>query len=397
MPGTHEQSLHAPGRYPRIAVPSRPAVVAAVGLAILAILAYLAAGALAVFVVALILAVILDPLVTRIAALGVRRSVAAALVVAALTILTAIVGLIVALAVAAEGPTFLGAIPDWVERFMASYRDASIPTQLRAVVDALIADGARSLADADLAGAALNLISSTVGAVMVVFGLLPFFLFFVLSDRPRTVTAVIAAIPPRWRGDTVAVARIGLRSLASYLRGEGILMVLLSILTWIGLQLASGVVDARIGEFALFLTLVAAFSELIPMLGPWIAAAPAIVFALSLGPEAALAVAVVYLVVAIIEGQILVPLVQGRQFAIHPAAIGIALVIGSTLAGLLGTILALPVLAAGLETYRYVFRRSTGELPAPETDESQRMESSLPAHQIPTLPSRPTPSTSAGV
>jgi predicted PurR-regulated permease PerM len=358
-----------PAPYPRVSMPSRPALVAGIGVAIVAGLAYLASGALAVFVIALILAVILDPVVTRIAMRGVRRSLAAAGVVLGLTSATAIVGIVAVLAVASEAATFVRAIPAWVDGLMGSYRQAPLPAEMRAVMDAVITDGASSLAEADLAGAALDVASHALELIAVIFGLLPFFLFYVLSSRPRTVGGLIHAIPARWRGDVVAVGRIALRSLAAYLRGEAILIALLSILTWVGLQLVSASVDPRIGEFALFLTLIAGFSELIPIVGPWIGAAPAIAFALTLGPEATFAVAALYLIIAIIEGQILVPLVQGRQFAIHPAAIGVAMVIGTTLAGLLGAIIALPVLAAGLETYRYVFRRATGEEAAPTIDE----------------------------
>jgi predicted PurR-regulated permease PerM len=351
-----------------ISVPSRPTIVAAGALFLVAALAYAAAGALVVFVLALIIAVVLDPLVTRISAHGPRRSLVAAGVVITVTLLAAISGLVVGVKVAGQAGDFLRALPRWVREALAWYATAPLPSELRSVTDALIANAARSVSNADLVGTLIDAMTNGLGVVLWVFGLLPFFLFFVLSDRPRTVQRVVSSIPAEWRGDAVAIAEIALRSLAAYVRSEAVLMVLLAGLTWLGVQGVALLVDPRISSFALFLTLIAAFSELIPLLGPWIAAAPAMLFAVTLSPETALAVAVVYLVIAIIEGQVLVPLVEGRHFSLHPAAVGIALVVGGAVAGLLGTILALPVLASGIEIFRYVFRRSTGEIRPPNSD-----------------------------
>jgi predicted PurR-regulated permease PerM len=359
----HTTGMVSKPTYPRLSVPSRPAIVAAAGVAVVGFVFYLAGPALTVFVVGTLVAVVLDPIVTWLTRRGLPRTMSAAVVVVVATLVTAATGLLVAIRVIAETTSFGAAVPGWIQRVREWYLNASMSTDLRALVDAAGRDMSRRVADVDLSAIALDLGSSAISLLLITFGLLPFFLFFVLADRPRRVRHLIAAIPSPWRRDIVAMGDIVIRSLTSYLRGEAMLMALLGVLTWAGLQGLAAAVDPRLGEFALFLAFLAAASELLPMIGPWIATAPAIAFAATVSPEATVAVGGLYLLIAIIEGQFLVPVIQGRQFSLHPIAVAVALVTGGAVMGLLGAIIALPVLAAGSEIFRYVFRRST--MPGP--------------------------------
>ncbi len=137
-------------------------------------------------------------------------------------------------------------------------------------------------------------------------------------------------------------------------------MVLLGALTWAGLMLLSLIVDARIASYALFLAIVAAFSELIPLLGPWIAAIPAVVFGITLGPVPLVAIGALYIVVSFFEGNVMVPAIEGRSFALRSTIVAPALAIGFAVGGAFGAVLALPVTSAARDVYLYVFRRSTG-------------------------------------
>jgi predicted PurR-regulated permease PerM len=142
-------------------------------------------------------------------------------------------------------------------------------------------------------------------------------------------------------------------------------MVALGLITWAGLMLLSVTVDERIAQFALFLAVVAAFSELIPTFGPIIALVPALLFGLTLGPGPFVAILVLYIVIMFVEGQVLVPTIEGEQFEIHPAWVLVLILAGLALVGPLGAILALPVAAAGRDVFAYVFRRSAGLEPNP--------------------------------
>jgi hypothetical protein len=127
--------------------------------------------------------------------------------------------------------------------------------------------------------------------------------------------------------------------------------------TFAGLIALSVSVDPVFGRFALLLALVAGFLELLPIIGPIIAAVPAILLAATAGPQAVAAAFLLYLLVQQVENNLLVPKIQGDAVALHPSAVMFALVVGGAIAGLMGAILALPITAAGRDVLAYLFAR----------------------------------------
>jgi len=103
--------------------------------------------------------------------------------------------------------------------------------------------------------------------------------------------------------------------------------------------------------------------EWFPIIGPIIAAIPAILIGLSIGFPAAIAAAVLYTAIQQLENNILVPKVMGDAVELHPAVMILALVVGGGLFGIGGAILAAPTVAAGRDLYRYGFHRLGGKPP----------------------------------
>ena len=126
-------------------------------------------------------------------------------------------------------------------------------------------------------------------------------------------------------------------------------------MTFLGLMFLSVTVDPIFGRYAVLLSVIAGILELLPVIGPIIAAVPAILLAATAGLEAVVA-AFSHLAVQQLENYLLVPKIQG-DVKLHPAVILFALIVGGSLAGLLGAILALPVTAAARDVVRYLFRR----------------------------------------
>ena len=100
-----------------------------------------------------------------------------------------------------------------------------------------------------------------------------------------------------------------------------------------------------------------------PIIGPIIAAVPAVLLAATAGLEAVVASLVLYTLIQQLENTFLVPRIQGQAVELHPAAVIFAIIIGGSLAGLLGAILALPLLAAFRDVVRYLFRRLSPAAP----------------------------------
>jgi predicted PurR-regulated permease PerM len=198
---------------------------------------------------------------------------------------------------------------------------------------------------------------SIVGAL---FGyiILPVWAFYLLKDRVRLTGVFDRGLPPAWRPDVWATIRVVERVFGQWVRGQLLLGVTVAVATFAGLTLLSALVDPVFGRYAVLLSIIAGVLELLPIIGPIIAAIPAVLLAATAGLEATIASLVLYTAIQQLENYILVPKIQGDAVQLHPAAVIFALIVGGSLAGLLGAILALPVVAAFRDVVRYLFRRA---------------------------------------
>ena len=105
------------------------------------------------------------------------------------------------------------------------------------------------------------------------------------------------------------------------------------------------------------LTYSAALTAATSIIGPIIAAVPAVLLALTAGVDVAIAALILYTGIQQLENYFLVPKIQGDAVELHPSAVMFALVIGGAIAGLLGAILARPSTAAARDGFRYLFHR----------------------------------------
>lgn len=121
--------------------------------------------------------------------------------------------------------------------------------------------------------------------------------------------------------------------------GQIILSVFIFGLTYIGLSIL-GV------KYALFLALIAGLLEVVPYVGPFLAAIPAVFFALIQSPALVVGVIILYIIIQKTEGYVLVPKVMEKTVGTSPLVVLLALLIGFKLAGVLGLLLAVPLAGA---------------------------------------------------
>lgn len=121
--------------------------------------------------------------------------------------------------------------------------------------------------------------------------------------------------------------------------GQFLLSVFIFVLTFIGLTLL-GV------DYALFLALIAGLLEIVPYIGPFLAAVPAVFFALVQSPPLVIGVIILYIVIQKTEGYVIVPKVMQKTVGTSPLVVLLALLIGYKLAGILGILLAVPMASA---------------------------------------------------
>jgi predicted PurR-regulated permease PerM len=334
-------------------------------------LLWTARGALPAFFIGLALAFVLDPIVTFLARQGAPRWAGVIVAyVAVVLVLWAVIAFAVP-PIARQTREFieqlpaLGAAVGDIERGLVEwYQALPLPDELRAAVDAQVAASGQAVADVVRALLAPTL-TAVLRAATFVFGLvvIPVWLFFVLKDREGFSRTVAGALPPAWRPDAenllALLARVGGR----WVRGQLLLGASIFLATVIGLTILTVIGFGEFGQFTLVLALIAGVLEWFPIIGPIIAAVPAILIGLSISFPAAAAAALLYTAIQQLENNILVPKVLGDAIELHPAVMILALVVGGALFGIGGAILAAPVVASGRDLYRYGFHRLGGQPP----------------------------------
>jgi predicted PurR-regulated permease PerM len=179
-----------------------------------------------------------------------------------------------------------------------------------------------------------------------------FLALYLLADPGRAKALVYALVPRTYH---IKLARILLELkviVGGYMRGQVITSVAITIFTF-GLLTVFKVDDA------LALAMFAGLTDVIPFVGGYVASAPAILSVSGQGTGAILIVAIGMFLYQEFESRILVPRVYGRTLRLSPALVLVALLVGGTLLGILGALLALPV-AAGLQM---IVRELRVELP----------------------------------
>lgn len=194
------------------------------------------------------------------------------------------------------------------------------------------------------------------GVVQLVFILIA--AFYLVKDADRLIGQLDQLAPPDYREDFVRLRMQITAVWNAFLRGQLILSLAMVVITT--------VVDMAVGlPYAILMGLIAGVMEFIPNLGPILALIPAVLVALIQGSNflplsnlwfAAL-VFVLYLIIQQVEGNLLLPRIIGRSVNLHPLVILIGVVVGGSLAGILGMLLAAPVIATLRVVAHYVFYR----------------------------------------
>lgn len=191
----------------------------------------------------------------------------------------------------------------------------------------------------------VSVVSSTAG-VIVSFIALPVFLFYVLKDWEKIKNSFYSAFAPQMAVHVRGVMGVIDKVLGRWIRAQLILSAVVGLLTFIGLM-ALGI------KLAPALAALQGLMEFVPILGPWIGGAIGVIVVLAIAPQKVIWVVVVYLAVQLLENILLVPRIHGSYMRIHPAAILVLLPIGAFIAGLWGIILVVPLTATAIELIDY--------------------------------------------
>ena len=330
-----------------------------------------ARGALPAFVIGLALAFVLDPAVTFLERRGVPRWSGVLLSYAGVAVVIWALAAFALPPFARQSRDFIARLPELgaavgdLQRGIDEwYRSLPLPADMRESLDAAIgrAEAAFGEAIRGFLGPAVGTLVRTIG-FLIGLVVIPIWLFFVLKDRERLPRAIARALPPGWRADALNVLALLARVGGRWVRGQLLLGVAIFLATVVGLTALNLAGFREFGAFTLVLALIAGVLEWFPIIGPIVAAIPAILIGITISPAAAIAAVILYTAIQQLENNLLVPKILGDAVELHPAVLIVALVAGGALFGIGGAILAAPVVAAGRDLYRYTFQRLADQPP----------------------------------
>jgi predicted PurR-regulated permease PerM len=208
---------------------------------------------------------------------------------------------------------------------------------------------------------------STVGWVIIVLILS----FYIVKDYQVLWGSIIQAAPRAYHADLQRLGQEISVTWNAFLRGQLILGFIIGSITFV-VALVIGLPNA------LILGLIAGLLEFIPNIGPALAAIPAILIALfqtdtswvgqRMGPVwFTFTVLVIYIVIQQTENIVLVPRIIGRSLNLHPFVVFLGAIAGASVAGILGILIAAPILASSRLILMYIYRKLLDQPPFSET------------------------------
>lgn len=235
-----------------------------------------------------------------------------------------------------------------------------IPPEISSAVTVNIDKAAATMVDAlqKGVGGTIRTLWQTLSFILGMI-IIPFWLFYVLNDQAKGHRAFYRLVPERAREDMRCIEEIMDGLLSAYVRGQLLLCVLVGALATIALLLLGVDLAILLGTFA-------GIFEIVPILGPYIGAVPAVLIALLKRPILGLWVALAFAAIQQLENIFLVPRISGNAVRFHPAVVMVIVIIGAEVAGLWGLLLAVPLTAMLRDVFRYLYLRTTDKGATPQ-------------------------------
>jgi predicted PurR-regulated permease PerM len=330
-----------------------------------------------VFVVAALIAILLNPVVRAFCALRVPRPVSVFLVYGLFALVLSGIAVVAATVVADQVRASASVVQDEfkpkpgtdrtpadekIDRLQDWLDDHGLGSvDIRQIGD----DAVQRIRDFDVESYSGEAVGIAQGLVLTVFeSLFNIVLVIVISiymllDADRLSRFLHRLFPGGDEEDDHLIERCE-RALVSYVRGQTTVSLVIGatagVLMWLLGEV--GVFDNG-DDYALAFGAWAGIVEVIPYVGPWLGAIPPLLVALVQAPSAAIAVAVAFLFIHQIEGHVVIPKLMGGAVGVHPLVVIFTLLAATQLYGVAGVLVALPLLAVGREVVLFLSERIT--------------------------------------
>ena len=230
---------------------------------------------------------------------------------------------------------------EFLSRFMAENDEMfrNLTTNITSYLGDLFGNIASSF------GQVVGFVTSAVITIVVI----PFMLLYMLLDGKRLPDAIVKLLPSSYEKETRHILHDMHETVRSYVNAQLLVAFFVGITSLIGLWIV-GV------DYAILLALFMMVTNIIPYVGPFLGAAPAVVVAFIQDPIKVVWVIVVIIVVQQIESNVISPLIQGKSLKVHPLTIIIVLLVAGNLAGIIGMLIAVPFYAVAKTVVQNIVR-----------------------------------------
>lgn len=299
---------------------------------------YVVRNLLALVLIALFVAVSLDPAVRWLMRRRIRRPYAVSIVVLLLVVLFAVFIWSIVPPVVEQGGRLIADLPGYLSSLSdqsSAVRELADRYQLTDRLSSLAAD-----LPARLAGGALGFVQKFLGALASSLTVLVLAIYF-MSDMPRLERGLVRLFPPRRRPRVREVVDVVVDKVGGYMIGNLIISLFAGVATFACLELV-GV------PFALPLAVAVALADLIPMIGASLGAVICVgVSALTVDIWPATVIVLIFFIVyQQVENYLIAPRVMRNTVDLSAVAVLLVALIGGAVLGLVGAVMAIPIAAA---------------------------------------------------
>lgn len=245
------------------------------------------------------------------------------------------IGFLVVPPIVHQGQQLWTALPDMLEKGQQFLVDKGLINQPLTIQEAM------ARAPVSRGGQAVTTVfGAIVGVIGGLFGILTIVIltFYLLVESADVRSSLLRLFPPSRRARIDTASRAITVKVSAWLGGQLLLGAIIGSSSAVGLWLI-GV------PFFYVLALISGIGELIPVVGPILAAIPAVAVAASVSGKTVLFVIIFFVVQQQFENHVLVPKIMERQVGVSAVTVIVALLIGGRLLGILGAILAVPTAA----------------------------------------------------
>lgn len=248
-------------------------------------------------------------------------------------------------------PVLAEEINNIMTRIENRYSSFAMPEVIKSIISERIQNVESGLIEVVRAGTTtvVKLLSYLICLIVA-----PVFAFYILKDFGRIRDSFELTIPRNYRSDVMAIARDLDEIISGFIRGHLVIAAIVGTLIGLGMFVIGT-------DFYLIIGIIAAIAELIPYIGPFITAVPAVALSLLVSHQTAIYAVIVILIVQQLENSVISPKILGHSLGLHPLMIIFALLAGGELMGFIGLLVGVPLAASIKVILRYIYLKLVDE------------------------------------